>query len=148
MMGMKKPKTKFPTLITQDKNDKTKFNKSTKPEEKIETLTNTFKDIFTQDNIKPYFDNEHKINTEIELKKYIYETSTLRTIPSNYLQSEHKITKEDIETTINELNTKTAHGPDNISNKIIKYIKPSILNIHYITYHGIKAITPPFGKYH
>ena len=135
MMGMKKPTTKFPTLITQDKNDKTKFNKSTKPQEKIQTLTDTFKDIFTHDNNKPYFDNEHKINTESELKTHIYETSTLRTIPTDYLQSEHKITKQDIETTINNLNTKKAHGPDNISNIIIKYIKPSILNILHTLYN-------------
>ena len=135
MMGSKKPKTKFPTLIIPNKNDKTKVIKYTKPEEKIQILTNTFKGIFTQDNIKPYFDNEHKINTENELKKYTYETSTLRTLPSNYLETEHKITKSDIETTINELSTKTAHGPDNISNKIIKNIKPSILNILYTLYN-------------
>ena len=66
MMGLKPTKTKFPTLITKNRNNQT--IKSTSTEDKIVTLTKTFKDMFTYGNTKPYFNESQKINVESDLK--------------------------------------------------------------------------------
>ena len=93
--------------------------KSATTTQKIRTLADTLKNIFTYDNTKPYFDNKHKTHTEKELTNHIDKTSTLKEIPLNYKNSEYAITKKDIENTTDKLNTKKANGPDKISNKVI-----------------------------
>ena len=47
MLGLKPVKTKYPTLITLDNNNK-KIKSTTT--QKIQTLTDTYKNIFTYDN--------------------------------------------------------------------------------------------------
>ena len=133
MLGLKPAKIKYPTLITLDNNNKK--IKSTTTTQKIQTLTDTFKNIFTYDNTKPYFDNKHKTHTETELTNHVDKTSTLKEIPPNYKDSEYAITKKDIENTIDKLNTKKANGPDKISNKVIKYLKPTLTNILHTLYN-------------
>ena len=93
MLGLKPVKTKYPTLITLDNNNKK--IKSTTTTQKIQTLTDTFKNTFTYDNTKPYFDNKHKTHTETELTNHVDKTSTLKAIPLNYKNSEYAITKKD-----------------------------------------------------
>ena len=122
MLGLKPIKTKFPTLISIDNDNK--VIKSTTTTQKIQRLTNRFNSIFTHDNAKPNFDNKHKVYTENELTKHIDKTSTLKEIPYNYKTTEYTIAKADIETTIDRLNTKKANGPDKICNKVIKHLKP------------------------
>ena len=94
MLGLKPVKTKYPTLITLDINNKK--IKSTTTTQKIQTLTDTFKNIFTYDNTKPYFDNKHKTHIETELTNHVDKTSTLKEIPPNYKDSEYALTKKDI----------------------------------------------------
>ena len=133
MTGQQKPKTKFPTLITQDKNGQT--IKSTTTQDKVKIITETFEDIFTYDNPKPYFDDTHKINVTNHMKEIQHQLSPLKSIPENYLHSQHKITINEISKEIDKLDSKKAPGPDTISNTTIKYLKPSLVNILYILYN-------------
>ena len=133
MMGLKPTKTKYPTLITYDEHDN--VIKSTTTEQKVKTLTSTFENIFTHDNTKTYYNDDHKHNVEDTIKSYAHQLAPQKTIPSRYKETEHAITKQDIESTINKLKTKKASGPDKISNTIIKYIKPSLIDILYTLYN-------------
>ena len=57
-MGKNKEPTVFPTLITTNTNGE-KIKSST-TEEKIKTFENHFKNIFSEETNKSYFDNKHK----------------------------------------------------------------------------------------
>ena len=151
LLGLKPPPTKFPTLITKNETTDKKM-KSTTPQQKVDTLTTTFQNIFTHETSKPHFNEKHKKrrDTEIAIYKIMNIINPLKEITPNYTETEHTITKENISHTIDKLNVKKASGPDKISNKLIQYLKPSLINIlHQLYkiswhkgYHSINWKTP------
>ena len=130
LMGLKRQKTVIPTLITKI-NDK--IHKSITDQEKVETITKSLKDIFTYEDNKPYFDEKHKIKIEKELNTTYKDKLEPLAIPKgvDVTKTNYTITKQEIENVINNLNTKKAAGGDNIGNKLIKYLKPSLIIIYY-----------------
>ena len=128
MMGLKKKNTQMPTLITMKDNKK---HKSITTEEKIKTMTETLENIFSKDDIKPYFDEEHKTEVETEINTEYKERLKPQTIPRGIdsTKTEHSITIQEIENKIDRLNTKKAPGEDKIGNKLIKLLKPSLTTI-------------------
>ena len=128
MMGLKPKKVTIPTLITKKDN---KIIRATTTTKKLEIMTETMKNIFTHDDPKPYFNNEYKNQVENELETLYSEKLKPTSIPQNIniYNTEHTITKEEIKHEINKSKSKSASGGDKISNKIIKYLEPSLLNI-------------------
>ena len=105
MMGLKRRTATIPTLIAK-KDGKT--YKSTTTQEKIKTITETMENIFTKDDIKPYFDEEHKTKIETEINSTYKNKLKPQKIPKGIdtTKTEHSITKQEIETRIDKLNTR------------------------------------------
>ena len=76
-----------------------------------------------------YYNTNFKEQIEINLKLNENLMNTFPTISPNYLKHKDTIATTLIESTIDNLNTKNAPGHDKISNKIIKYLKPSLTTI-------------------
>ena len=127
ILKLNKPHPTFPTLITYDK-DNNKI-RSTTTEQKIDTLTSTFENIFTHDDPPEHYNINFKEQIAINLKLNEKLINTLPTISPNYLTHKYAISTKLIENTIDKLNTKKAPGYDKITNKTIKHLKPTPIPI-------------------
>ena len=127
MLKLNKPHPTFPTLITYDKDD----NKIRSPttEQKIDTFTSTFENIFIHDDPSVHYNINFKEQIAINLKLNEKLINTLPTTSPNYLTHKDAITTKLIENTIDKLNTKKAPGHDKIRNKMIKHLNPSLIPI-------------------
>ena len=85
--------------------------------------------IFTHANPPDHSNVNFEEQIVINLKLNEKLINILPTISLNYLKHKDTITTTLIVSTIDNLNTKKAHGHDKISNKIIKYLKPSLTAI-------------------
>ena len=132
-MGTNKTQTKYPTLITINE-DTTKKRWET-PEQKIELLTKTLKEIFTEDIEKPHFNKTQKeiVDTHYNNNQHKY-TPDINT-PINYKTANNNISKLTIYKHINKLHNNKAPGPDKINNKIIKALIISLINILHNLYN-------------
>ncbi len=133
ILGTKRPPPKYPTLIT--KNNDNEIIRHETPEKKIKLLTNTLVNIFTEEQDKPHFDNNHKndIDNQYNNNKHIYKP--LKTAPINYKTATNHISKLTIIKSINKLKNSKAPGPDKITNKIIKLTSDSLVNILHNLYN-------------
>ena len=122
-----KSQTKFPTLITKDKNGKEIKSETTK--EKVEILTKTLKHIFTEEGTQHQYDNEFKKQIEDEISNIKHLINPLTQIPQNYMEMNDKITEKEIITSIDKAKNKSAPGRDKITNKLIKLLKPALIPI-------------------
>ena len=105
IMGTNNKGVKIPTLVTTHEG---KTYKAKTPEDKLKVMTKTLENIFTHDNPKEYFDETHRKNIEKELNTHYKSLLQPTKIPQNadLTTSAHHITKQEIETQIDTLNTK------------------------------------------
>ena len=99
ILKLNKPYPTFPTLITYDK-DNNKI-RSTTTEQKIDTFTSTFENIFTHDDPSEHYNINFKEQIATNLKLNEKLINTLPTISPNYLTHKYAITTKLIENTIN-----------------------------------------------
>ena len=131
-LGLSNKGVEIPTLVQKDSNGKVKKYKT--PKEKLEVITESLESVFTQDNPRNYFNEDYKKEVEYELQSKYKQGIEPTKIPKrlDIRISEYYISEKEIESIIDNLNTKKAAGDDRISNKIIQYLKPSLLPIlHY-----------------
>ena len=126
IMGTKNKPPHYPTLITND--DQGNIIKSTTTTEKINTFTQTIQKLFTEEE-NTEFNDKYKKEVEKVINNNQHIINPLKITPINYKTSANSISKETIRNTVNTLKTNKAPGPDNISNKIIKYLIPYIIYI-------------------
>ena len=103
-LGLTRKTIKYPTLII--KNKEGIVTKSFTSEEKVKTLTNTLKSIFTEEDQINNFNASHKIKANSIIEHNIYNITPHTTIPQ--MENKYKIAKEEIEAIINKLKIQKA----------------------------------------
>ena len=123
-LGLRAPATKYPTLKKTNEDGIT--TKATTTKEKTALLTEALQNIFTHDHPPDHFNEQYKQNVQEILTHEHDILQPLTTVPPDFLQNDKTISIETINKTIDKLNNKKAPGPDKITNKVIKLIKPSL----------------------
>ena len=136
------PKTgslSYPTLVsTNSKGGKTR---ATTTSEKLDTFASQMEQIFTEDGDTQLFDDNNRTRID-NLVQYKEKDLTFQdNIPFDIQTNEEGITLAELMTVFSGMNPKKTGGPDNINNKLIIHLIPSLVLIlpdlyNTCLYHG------------
>ena len=141
VMNPKGRSISYPVLTSTDQSGK--IIRATTTDQKLDMFTDQLESAFTFESENHTFDEEVKETVESELTApNIQDQLTFRQeIDIDYRTHEDRVTLSEIQDTIRNVNVKKAKGPDNISNKTIKNIAPSLTPLMYYlvnvcSFHG------------
>ena len=143
------PKTgslSYPTIVsTNSTGDKARASTTS---DKLDTFASQLEQIFTEEGDIQFFDEENRSRIDmLVVQSKATDLTYLANIPFDIQTNEDGITLAELMTIFSALNPKKASGPDNINNKIIIHLIPSLVLIlpnFYNTclYHGYHGLRP------